>query len=408
MFFNRHEIDAFWDRLAPHWNRRPVVIKRPFLKPFIDQSEFFGFLQAWARETRDGKRAFDVEMIDADVLPRSEDRTLAEFEARIAPRWNRPWYLYVSDGLHHYDGAFWERAVELIEPALRRQGGVPSGGMTLEVFYGKYGSTPTGIHLDSSDNIAFVARGPKRLLFWPPDRFTARLVSPPQIPRHQQCLTGRYEEFLSDALVIDADEGDVIYWPKEYWHVGASGGDWSGMVSMPMWWSASPSKLAHAMVARLLDLRAEPRPYALNLDDMVTAAGTLPPALGDMVGQVKSQINSRLDLTVRIGWAKFVSGYGFSTPPAPQKAPQIAEDTRIRVKHPVVSIDLGRAAAIIACGQNVLTHCKPLTSVVAELRPGSEHTVSDLASHLPDGDGAREHLCPLVADLVSFRALEIV
>jgi hypothetical protein len=135
--FARHEVDRFWEQLLPHWNRGPVLIKRPFSKPFIDDQEFLSFLHQWGDEARDGKRVVSVQMIDADVLPRREDRSLTDFERRIAGRWARDWYLYVSDGIQQYNGELWERAIELIEPAMRLQRGLPSGGMTIEVFYGK-------------------------------------------------------------------------------------------------------------------------------------------------------------------------------------------------------------------------------------------------------------------------------
>src|SRR5581483_4586220 len=82
--FARHEVDRFWEQLLPHWNRGPVLIKRPFSKPFIDDQEFLSFLHQWGDEARDGKRVASVQMIDAGVLPRREDRSLTDFERRIA------------------------------------------------------------------------------------------------------------------------------------------------------------------------------------------------------------------------------------------------------------------------------------------------------------------------------------
>lgn len=408
MYFDPKEIDAFWTALAPSWNRQPVLLKRPFSKPFVDEREFMGFLQRWAQEGRDGQRMIGVHMIDADVLPLPEDRTLEAFEQRIADRWPRDWYLYLSDGIQQYDASVWERAVEVIRPALRMQGGLPAGGMMLDLFYGKYRSTPTGIHLDSSDNLAFVVRGPKRLMFWPPERFAVKLASPPRSPSHQQALTGRYAEHLADATVIDADAGDVIYWPKAFWHISTSD-NWSGMVTLPIWWNASAANLAQTMVPRLLDLRGESRFYDIDVDDVVSAASELPASLGEMVATVKGQVNARLESTAKIAWAKFVTAYGFTTPPAPRDAPDVTAATRVRVRHPIVTIDLGRAAAVVACGQQMLTPCMGLIPVVREMRAGSEHTVADLDRLLPVPDAdASQRLVQMVGQLVSFRALEVI
>lgn len=409
MFFSQVEIDAFWNALTPAWNRRPVRIRRPFARPFVGQAEFLGYLQQWAHEVRDGKRGIDVQMIDDDVLPCAEDQSLDAFERRIAPRWTRDWYLYIPDGIQQFDGDLWERAIELLTPALRLHGGLPSGGMTLDLFYGKYQLTPTGIHLDSSDSLAFVVRGPKRLLFWPRDCFVAKFASPPKSPSHQQALTGRYVDYLDDAVIVDAEEGDVVYWPKDFWHIGTSAERWSGMIALGMWWSATPSKLARSVLGGMLDLQSESQLYTIDLDDMASAALELPAALDDTMSQVKNQVERRLGVAARFAWAKFVTGYGFSTPPAPREKPSLGDSTRVRVKHPIVRIDLGRAVAVIACGQQTVTWCLTLLPAIARLRVGSEHLVSDLIGLLPDGDAdAAQRLHDLVRELAGFRALEVI
>jgi hypothetical protein len=408
MYFDQREIDAFWQTIAPAWNRQPLLIKRPFSRPFVSESEFLGFLQRWAQEGRDGRRMIGVHLVDADVLPSADDRSLEAFEQRIADRWPKDWYLYLSDGVQGYDGGIWERAIEVIRPALKREGGLPAGGMMLDLFYGKYRSTPTGIHLDSSDNLAFIVRGPKRLLFWPPERFAVKFASPPINPSHQQALTGRWAEHLGDATVIDAEAGDVIYWPKEFWHISTSD-NWSGMVTLPIWWNASAANLARTMVPKLLDLRGEARFYDLDVDNAASAAGELPATLGEMVTTIKGQVAARLESTARIAWAKFVTAYGFSTPPAPRAAADVTASTRVRVAHPIAAIDLGRAVAVIACGQQTVSPCMGLIPVVRSLRPGSEHSVSDLDRRLPlaDADASRS-LTQMVSQLVAFRALDVV
>jgi hypothetical protein len=410
MYFSQPEIVSFWDALAPYWNRRPGLLKKPFAKPFVDQREFLALLKQWAEDVRNGRRVVDVALFDSGALPGPEHETLAACERHIAERWTKDWYLYIADGVQQYQGDIWERAVELITPAIRSEGGLPSGGLMLDLFFGHYQSTPSGIHLDSSDNLAFVTRGPKRMLFWPLDRFAARFSSPPKVPSHQLSLTGRYAEHMSDAIVIDADEGDVIYWPKEYWHIGASDDNWSGMVTLPMWWTARPSALARSMLAGLLDLQGDlPQRYAVNVDDLASAALDFPASIQDVISQVKAQVNARLDLTGQVGWAKFVTAYGFMTPPARLGAPPVIDTTRVRVRHPIVCVPLGRAVAVVGCGHSTLTRCTELSAVVQHLRIGSEHTVSDLGQLVAAHDGdAHQHLLKLVGELVSCRALEVL
>jgi hypothetical protein len=408
MYFAPKEIDAFWEKLTPDWEKRPALIKKPFEKPFLDESEFLAFLKTWAQEARDGRRSSDVRMLDAGALPLPQDESLAAFEKRMASSWPRDWYLYIPDGIQTFDGSVWERAVEVLMPALRRHGGLPSGGLMLDLFYGKYGTTPSGIHLDSSDNLAFVVRGPKRLLFWSPELFTAKFKSPAVDPSHQQSLTGRFNDYLETATLIEADAGDVIYWPKAWWHIGVSPEQWSGMISLPMWWTASPAKLAQAMLASIVDVHGESSLYKANLDDLVSVARDVPDSLTAMVSEVKAQVNRRFDVAAKLAWAKFVTTYGFSTPPSPRQAPGAVNGGRVRVVHPVVAIDLGKVVAVVACGQQVVTRCMEVMPVINRLRVGSEHTVADLQGHLSIADqNSKAELAKVVSELHAFRALEV-
>jgi hypothetical protein len=150
------------------------------------------------------------------------------------------------------------------------------------------------------------------------------------------------------------------------------------MVSLPMWWSANPSKLAKAMLASILDLQGESRLYEVNLDDLAAVAREVPESLNDMVSQVKVQVNRKFDVAARLAWAKFVTTYGFSTPPSPRPAPPGTNGGRVRVVHPVVAVDLGKAVAVVACGQQTVTRCMEVMPVVNRLRVGSEHTVESL------------------------------
>ncbi len=407
-YFSQPEIASFWEALAPCWNRTPVLIKKPFARPFVDQREFLALLKSWADDVRHGRRVTDVAKFEAGALPNADHETLAACEKYIGDRWTKDWYLYITNGVQVYQGDIWERAVELITPAIRLEKGLPPGGMMLDLFFGHYQSTPTGIHLDSSDNLAFITRGPKRMLFWPFDRFTAKFSSPPQDPSHQTSMIGRYQDHLADAIVIDADEEDVIYWPKEYWHIGASDDNWSGMVTLPMWWSARPSTLARSMLARVLDFQGDPpQLFAVDVDDMGSAAADVPTSLLEVIAQLKTQVNARVDPAVQVAWAKFVTAYGFITPPAPRAAPPVTGATRVRVKYSIVSVPLGRAVAIVGCGHSILTQSTELAAIVPPLRVGTEHTVDDLCrlagAREPE---ARQRVLKLVGDLIACRALE--
>jgi hypothetical protein len=375
----------------------------------MDQGEFLRILQQWGDHARSGKQPVNVAIVDAEAVPTAEDETLAGCEQRISQRWKDDWFLYLGDGVHLYNGAIWERAVELVTPAIRLQKGFPSGGMMLDLFFGQYRSTPSGIHLDTSDNLAFIVQGPKRIILWPNHCFTVKSSSPSHDPSHQGALTGRYRDHMKDAIVIDANEGDVIYWPKEYWHIAVSEENWSAMVTIPMWWSARPASLARFMLDRTLDLQGEPQLYAVDGDCISAAAYEVPSSILAVVSDVKTQIAERLDLSAKVAWAKFVTAFGFMVPPARRTAPTVGDDVKLRVNYPIVCIPTGEAAIVIACGHQTSTPMKQLACELSQLQVGTEYTLPLLGRLLSVNDPAtHEQLRALVTKLVSFRALEVL
>jgi hypothetical protein len=104
-----------------------------------------------------------------------------------------------------------------------------------------------------------------------------------------------------------------------------------------------------------------------------------------------------------------VTSYGFSTPPAPRERPVLGDTARLRVKHPVSRVDLGRVLAVIAGGHETVTSCLNIQPAIARLKVGSEHGLPDLMRQLPDGDtDAAASLKNVLSDLVAFRALDVM
>src|SRR5205823_6218206 len=122
----------------------------------------------------------------------------------------------------------------------------------------------------------------------------------------------------------------------------------------------------------------------------------------------KAQVNARLDPTARVAWAKFVTSYGFTTPPAPLPTPSVTASTKVRGKHPIVTVPLGRVTAVIGSGHQTITASAKLAGVADHLRNGSEHTVNDLARLVRADEGDEyQDLMKMVGDLAAFRALEL-
>lgn len=406
-YFEAHELQAFREALALLWQKRPGLFKRPFSTPLVDESQFLRLLLGWADDVRAGRREGEVATIDAGALP-DGDTTLRGLEERLDACWKGDWYAYVPDGVQQLDGDLWERFIELGKVMIELNGGLPPGGFKLDMFFGRYGRTPTGIHLDSSDNLAFVTRGPKRMLFWQRERFEPLFRTPPGDPSHEGALTGRYEDHLAGAIEIIAEAGDVIYWPKEFWHIGVSGGDWSGMITAPMWWRGRPKTIATQVLNRTLELPGETQPVPMDLAKAADAALVMPPALEQLVTSVKAQVENNLDRTARLHWARFVTAYGFTTLPALADRPSLTRASRVRVKHVVAAIPLG-AIAVVAVGRYTVVALPSLAELPHVLAVGTEHEVGNLLERFAAGDvGDEAALVDVLADLVTFRALVVV
>jgi hypothetical protein len=79
-----------------------------------------------------------------------------------------------------------------------------------------------------------VIRGKKRMLAWPFEYFLGRVKGVTPADRYfNKRLAIDHTPYRKDAVVLDAEAGDVIYWPSHYWHVAEPRDDgFSAMLSL--------------------------------------------------------------------------------------------------------------------------------------------------------------------------------
>ena len=94
------------------------------------------------------------------------------------------------------------------------------------LFFGNYDKTPRGIHKDPVDIFLFVIEGRKKMYLWPEEFF--------QEGDHDARLDSDFAVLRRDAIVLEGEPGDVIYWPSGYWHVGESVGGLSLSLSLAL------------------------------------------------------------------------------------------------------------------------------------------------------------------------------
>ena len=215
------------DFTKTYWNQKPTVIRAPFRNPIVTPAEVFGALVKATRRLRGPTDDLSIHLDTARVLlntdldrwlPRAEDASIQRYLARIkcTPK-GRQFSIFVRDFQLDLGWVFISRLQQFLKGFYEIEG-VPPERAEVDLFFGNYLRTHSGVHRDSADVFCFVVDGRKRFRAWPAD--TIPSGSP---------LTGptRYAHFLKRSVCLEGEPGDIIYWPSSYWHVAESGG-WMG------------------------------------------------------------------------------------------------------------------------------------------------------------------------------------
>ena len=388
--FAEAERRLFLDQLFGKWDREVHLFRQPFAAPLATEREYWDVLGRWAREVRAGRIFVQPRWVENDLLPSEADADLRSFCRRVDERGPQDWCLYQADGVQQWSPVFWHRLAELVRPILERVGGLPPGGMMLDLFLGRYDRTPTGIHRDEADVLAFVTLGPKRLYFWPRETFEAPWATPEG--SHHQTGIWSYEKHLDAAIVVEADAGDVIYWPRGYFHIGAAPDHWSGMLTLTMWWQSSAERAVRTVLSSLLPGDGAPVRYPLRLDALATEAGSVPAALASASGAALSTLGARWEGVLAEAWARVATAYGFVTPPARQAVtgPRAA---RYFVRHPIAVVEIDGRRQVFACGHKLPAPAAgDLANRLQALVVGRTFAVDQDLDVPASGDAARDQL----------------
>lgn len=400
--FSNDECQRFFDELWSHWHRDVHLFRQPFSSPLMTVEDYWEVVRNWSREVRAGKRSVHPRWVDQDLLPSDSDDGLVSFCRRLEGRNEHEWYLYEPDGVQRWNPVLWHRAVELVRPILQHVGGLPPGGIRFELFLGRYSRTVTGVHRDEADGLAFVALGPKRLYFWPPETFEDRWASPDRT--HFQTGVWSFEKHLDAAIVVDAEAGDIIYWPRDYYHVGASPDHWSGMATLSIWWQASPERAVQVIVDSLLSDDGVPATYPLAVDDMAAGAQSVPGALLRASKAARSALDAHWDEALAEAWARVVTGYGFLTTPAPQRVSAIRAE-RYVVRHPIAVVEIDGRHVVFACGQRLEASPRPASALAERLRGLTVGHTLEVRAELPTGASGTAERSQLLAALEAVGAI---
>lgn len=217
--------------LAEHgWQRQPLVIRKAFSSDFLTEQDTFDAWRAfvesvdpprWANRARlycGSARVSSVEQF----LPEASDTSWNSYLRRLGNQTgSSEWGLCLTDPQIASAKIF--RRLLVFLDSLYRHIGIPRGGCSPDLFMMNHKMSFFRLHKDAQDVFTFVISGWRRFLLWPFNTFAdiAGLGANKSRSPHRLYEVD-HEAYRSQAMVLEAAAGDLLYWPAEWWHVGES------------------------------------------------------------------------------------------------------------------------------------------------------------------------------------------
>lgn len=225
----------FWSRFVEqYWGQRPLVIKQPFATPLTTSNEMFSAIKNASEQFRAGGpdcffRFYTEEgfLLTGPKLqhyiPETSDLSAADYVDRMAQKLNGQRFGLVISQFQAHEARLWQRVRKFLRDVSAELPAQP--WVEIVSFLGNYDRTPFGIHRDEVSVFLFVVEGRKRIYLWPPDHFS---------DSDDVRLESDFELLRRDAVILEAEAGDVIFWPANFWHVGESVGGLSTSISIAL------------------------------------------------------------------------------------------------------------------------------------------------------------------------------
>ena len=334
--------DEFWTSFVrTHWDRVGAVIRQPLATPLASPAEVFSALVVASDRLRAGDARVQLEFcIDqarqvADIgryLPSQSDGTAERYAERVTSLIGGRKFGLIAEDVQASDATLWLRLRDFLR-GLYEHTGLPGDVAKATVFLGNYDRTPFGLHRGTSHNFVFAVDGPKRMRTWPDAYF-----------RGKEDLTHRmdYAQHNGDSIVMDAQPGDVIYWPSDYWHIGESvGGALACSVSVALFMEPRPSfdvaaSAANMVYRQLADGAPSP---AIRPSALAASVGVIETTTRRAIDALKAvSDDERLLRALRVSALNRVTGSGFDYPPIALPLAPLADDATVRgdARYPVL------------------------------------------------------------------------
>ncbi|MGH9944670.1 MAG: JmjC domain-containing protein [Pyrinomonadaceae bacterium] len=345
----------FWPHFVKrHWGQSPLVIKQPFARSLATAEEAFSAIRHAADQFRASEadvrfrfyREDDFSLQPETYLPEPSDQSVADYAARVTRKLNGQCFGLILNSFQAYDAELWQRVREFLRGLLTEISLQPL--VDGVVFFGNYDKTPLGIHKDPVDIFLFVIEGHKKMYLWPEEFF--------QGGDDDARLASDFAVLRQDALILEGEPGDVIYWPASFWHVAESVGGLSLSLSLAL----EPLRPSRDILDYLKKQIEEFVNAALAGDHFPTTAEQLE-ASAEMISEVtqlaikalrKSSRDADFARELQVSWLKRLTGTGSDPVPPPLPWKELADDALVQgcPEYPILWIPLAKHH--LACSAN--------------------------------------------------------
>jgi ribosomal protein L16 Arg81 hydroxylase len=242
-----------------HWEKSACVLKAPLPLAEISADDIFVLLVRFCDLARENDSMSGLKFYVSGVrlepfealehLPVNEDRGFTGYHKRMSRVFKD--YGLVCDELYSVmigDMSRTRTSIQNFTTPLFECVGLPNRFAEIGLYIGNYKKTPFGVHVDRCGVLSLPVVGKKNFRVW-----KSAIVE--QNPELMQSFS--YEEFKKDSIRLNAQPGEMAYWPSADWHIAEGDGSFSATWSLGVWVDRPVHEAAIDAVSPLLKKKLE-------------------------------------------------------------------------------------------------------------------------------------------------------
>lgn len=325
----------FWAHFSKNiWEKKHLAVKNvksPLLE--IGEAEIFRLLVLFSDRCRELKNAagfkFYIDGIQThpedvlQVLPVKKDKTLLGYHQRMKALFSD--YCLVCDELLKANA---EKQTLLTDftAELYRHTGFPNRFSEMGLYLGNYRKTPFGVHVDRCGVFSFPVVGQKKFRLWT----SAYVKKNPALDR-----AFSYSQYKKNSVVMQAEVGDMTYWPSSAWHIAESDGQFSATWSLGIWVDKPHKEIFSESLALLVTEKMGESGESVGtvfqtLHNSTGEVTELPQAFVNSIKLLKDLTAAELEEIFLKSWMQHISLQGFKNLPQGKSQPGLSSRVCLR------------------------------------------------------------------------------